>query len=248
MIVHLVPGDGHTMSRLDRFLLFVNWCSAWPNCILVANQRGLSDHVPLVLSVDVDNWGPRPLRMLKCWVDFPGYPQFVRYNWGSYNIEGWGGFILKEKLKLIKNTLKDWHQQHSKNLEARCITVKERMSFLDTTGETSALLEEEESKLHDLSVSLHSLSRVQTSMCWQQVRLKWLQEADANTIFFNGVMSSRRRHNTIQLLQVNGVQVEGVQIVREAVLNHFSSHYKATEGVRPWVEDLRFRRLSVAES
>jgi len=60
------------MSRLDRYLLSANWCSVWPNCIHVAFQRGLSDHVHVVLRVDDKNWGPRPLRMLKCWADFPG--------------------------------------------------------------------------------------------------------------------------------------------------------------------------------
>jgi len=59
----------------------------------------------------------------------------------------------------------------------------ERMSILDIKGETSALMEEEVDEIHDLSVNLHSLSRIQTSVCWQQVRLKWLQEEDANTFF-----------------------------------------------------------------
>ena len=66
-------GDGVSMSRLDRFLLSEKWCEAWPNCIQVAYQRGLSDHVPLMLYVDNANWGPRPLRMLKCWTEYPGY-------------------------------------------------------------------------------------------------------------------------------------------------------------------------------
>jgi exonuclease III len=48
-------GDGVSMSRLDRFLLSEKWCEAWPNCIQVAYQRGLSDHVPLMLSVDEAN-------------------------------------------------------------------------------------------------------------------------------------------------------------------------------------------------
>jgi hypothetical protein len=78
--------------------------------------------------------------------------------------------------------------------------------------------------------------------------LKWLKEGDANTKFFNGVMSSRRRHKTIQMLQVNGVQVEGVPHVREVVFRHFSSHYKATVVARPGVKDLSFRRLFVGES
>jgi hypothetical protein len=95
-------------------------------------------------------------------------------------------------------------------------------------------------------VSFHT--RIQTSLCWQQARLKWLQEGDANTKFFNVVMSAKRRYNSIHLLQVNGVCVEGVQNIREAIFNHFSSHYKASNFDRPRVEDLRFRRLSVAES
>jgi len=47
---------------------------------------------------------------------------------------------------------------------------------------------------------------------------------------------------------VNGVQVEGVQEIREAVFHHFSYHYQATVLERPGVEDLNFRRLSEGES
>jgi len=81
-------GDGSSMGRLDRFLLSGNWCSECGKCVQVALQRGLSDHVMLVLTVDDKNWGPRPLRMLKCWADFPGYGYFFRDNWGSFNIDG----------------------------------------------------------------------------------------------------------------------------------------------------------------
>ena len=99
--------DGYSMSRLDRFLLSSNWCSVWPNSIQVDHQRGLFDHVSLVLFVDEENWGPRPLRMLKSWADFPGYTDFVRNRWGSFVLNGWGGNALKEKLKLIKGSLKE---------------------------------------------------------------------------------------------------------------------------------------------
>jgi hypothetical protein len=149
---------------------------------------------------------------------------------------------------LIKGSLKEWHQRHSQNLAGRCSSVKERMDFLDTKGETSALDDDEVAELHDLSVNLHSLSRVQTSMCWQQARLRWLKEGDANTKFFNGIMSARRRRNTIQLLQVNGSQVTGVQDIRSAVFTYFSSHFKRMVEVRPGVYNLPFRRLSVIEA
>lgn len=66
------------MSHIDRFLLSEYWCLTWPNCYQVAMFRGLSDHCLLVLAIDVENWEPRLLRMLKCWESLPGYNNFVR--------------------------------------------------------------------------------------------------------------------------------------------------------------------------
>jgi hypothetical protein len=57
--------------------------------------------------------------MLKCWKDIPGYHQFVREKWSALQIDGWGGFVLKEKFKSIKLTLKEWHEAHSQNLPSR---------------------------------------------------------------------------------------------------------------------------------
>jgi len=73
-------GDGLFMSRLDRFLLLEVWFSLFPNCIQTALPRGLSDHCPISLTIDDQNWGPKPLRMLKCWSDIPGYSDFVKTN------------------------------------------------------------------------------------------------------------------------------------------------------------------------
>ena len=100
-------GDGRSMSRIDRFLLSEGWCLTWPNCVQMASSRGLSDHCPLQLCIDVENWGPKPVRMLKCWESFTGYNSFVREKWSSFHLEGWGGYVLKEKLKLIKLALKE---------------------------------------------------------------------------------------------------------------------------------------------
>jgi len=52
--------------------------------------------------------------------------------------------------------------------------------------------------------------------------------------------------NSLQLIHLDGVVVEGVQNIRAAVLNHFSTHYRATNMSRPGVNDLNFRRLTYA--
>jgi hypothetical protein len=45
--------------------------------------------------------------MLKCWRDIPGYQLFVQDKWISFRVDGWGGFVMNEKLKMIKAALKD---------------------------------------------------------------------------------------------------------------------------------------------
>jgi len=109
-------GDGTSMSRIDRFLLSEDWCLQWPNCLQVALLRGISDHCPLQLLVDEENWGPWPTRMLKCWQEMSGYKQFVKDKWHSLQIEGWVGYVLREKFKLIKIASKEWHSVHAKNI------------------------------------------------------------------------------------------------------------------------------------
>jgi len=75
----------------------------------------------------------------------------------------------------MKSSLKEWHYQHSQNLEGKIAVVKQRMSQLDSKGEVTELREDEVAELHELSIHLHSLARAQTSISWQKSRLKWLQ-------------------------------------------------------------------------
>ncbi|GAU27940.1 hypothetical protein TSUD_146550 [Trifolium subterraneum] len=183
-------GDGLSMSRLDRFLLSEEWCLTWPYCKQEARLRGVSDHCPLILSANEEDWGPRPSRMLKCWNLVPGYNKFVRDKWNSFQVNGWGGFVLKEKFKMIK-------------------------------GEENILSEAELEELHG--------------------------EGDANSKYFHSVLASRRRGNAISYIVVDGVTVEGVTSVRQAVVSHFVAHFKTSSVVRPRVDDLLFKTLNHME-
>jgi len=95
--------------------------------------------------------------MLKYWENFMGYNNFVREKWDSFRVEDWGGYVLKEKFKLIKLALKEWHQQHSQNLPAKILTLKERTSAIDLKGKSELLLEEEVEEIHELSENLFPL-------------------------------------------------------------------------------------------
>jgi hypothetical protein len=114
-------------------------------------------------------------------------------------------------------------------------------------GEEDGLSEEEVIEMRDISHDLHSLSSLHTSINWQQSRLLWLRDEDANSRYFHSSLSSRRRRNSIISLSVNGLFVEGVQPIRNVVFSHFRNHFAAHSTSRPGVENLPFKTLSYAE-
>jgi len=101
--------------------------------------------------------------------------------------------------------------------------------------------------MHGITHDLHSLSHVNTSICWQQSRLLWLKDGDANSKYFHSVLSSRRRRNSLVSIVENGVVVEGVQPIRNVVFQHFFNHFKACAIERPGVDNLAFKTLSYVE-
>jgi len=60
-------------------------------------------------------------------------------------------------------------------------------------------------------------------------------------------MSYRRRHNALCSIVVDGVVVDDVQPIRNAVFTHFAEHFQSTNVERPSVDNLNFRSLSVSE-
>jgi len=172
---------------------------------------------------------------------------FVRDQWHTFQLEGWGDYVLKEKLKLLKLALKDWHLRDSHNLPANFFSLKDKITSFDLKGETKDLLESEPEEYHGLTEDLFSLSWSHASICWQQSRAHWLREGDANSKKIHGIMSSRRRGNDMSCFLVDGVLIEGVDNIRREVFSHFSTHFQASNVQRPSIEGLQFSSLSQGE-
>jgi len=136
---------------------------------------------------------------------------------------------------------------HSNNILAKLDSLKARLSWLDGRGENGVLSPIEMEELRDTTHEIHFLSRVNTSICWQQSLMLWLKEGDANTKKFHSILSSRRRQNSIVSFVENSNIVEGVQPIRSTIFSHFSNHFKKQYISRPGVRNMNFKTLSFVE-
>ncbi|GAU15239.1 hypothetical protein TSUD_09770 [Trifolium subterraneum] len=124
----------------------------------------------------------------------------------------------------------------------------DRLATLDQQGEEGTLSEAEIEELHRVTSDIHSLSRMNASISWQQSRSLWLKEGDDNSKYFHSVLAGRRRGNAISMIQADGITLEGVTPIRQAVFSHFASHFKTINLDRPRVDNLQFKRLNHLES
>lgn len=94
---------GHAMSRLDRTLISLGWLRLWPNATQFVLDWSISDHCPIILRHEKVEWGPKPFRFFNYYIIEPGFHDFMKRVYDSFQVQGWGAFFFfKGKLKLLK--------------------------------------------------------------------------------------------------------------------------------------------------
>lgn len=96
--------------------------------------------------------------MMRCWEEMDGYEDFVKKEWQSLHVEGWRGFVLKEKLKKIKFHLKWWNKEQCGNIDRQIEQAKEELAKLDLKGDVGVLSSEEVENRRIYASKIHRLS------------------------------------------------------------------------------------------
>ena len=97
-----------TLSRLDRFLVSNEWLDLYPEVCQLALPKVASDYCPIMLDSNLDRWGPTPFRFELMWLEEKNFTEKIRGWWREMKIEGWAGYRLITKLKLLKLKIKEW--------------------------------------------------------------------------------------------------------------------------------------------
>lgn len=96
---------------LDRFLISDHLIDKLGLKGQFVGDRSISDHLPIWIKSNKLNWGPKSFKLFSFWMDHPDFVPIIEKDWNSFNSHGKKMFIFKEKLKLLKSSLKLWNSE-----------------------------------------------------------------------------------------------------------------------------------------
>lgn len=83
--------------------------------------------------------GPSPFRIKLMRLQEPGFPDFVQKSWKEADCDGWMGFRLCQKLKLLKHEMRDWRKTQFQAVEVIIASLLAQLHELDALEEVSPL-------------------------------------------------------------------------------------------------------------
>jgi hypothetical protein len=172
---------------------------------------------------------------------------FVKDTWEKANIQGRSAFILKEKMKVLKEALKGWNKEVfgivDLNIEK---TVKELNDLEDMIADNVCDPNQLNSK--ELVNNFWDQIRSKDSLLRQKARTQWVQEGDANSRFFHASIKARRRRNQIVSLMKGGDTISGVLEIKQEAKEHFYQHFSEVWSNRPFLEGIPFPSISADDN
>ncbi|KAL7172705.1 hypothetical protein ACSBR2_032225 [Camellia fascicularis] len=150
---------GEKWSKIDRVLVDPKWLEVFKLKLWGLPQL-VSDHCPLLVMEDERDWGPKPFRVLNAWFLHKNLRSFWESKWVEASVVGWVGFILAQKLKILKNGLKSWNVEVFGNVINKLKLVEGELHSFDLLAEVRDLDGEEKTRRSEARAEMWRLSRM----------------------------------------------------------------------------------------
>jgi hypothetical protein len=172
---------------------------------------------------------------------------FVKDTWETSCFSGKSAFVLKEKLKCLKEALKTWNKEvfgiEDLNINKTVKELNEVDERIATDSCDPSLFNAKE-----LNKQFWEQLRNKDSLLHQKSRTKWIQEGDSNSRFFHASIKARRRKNQIVSLLKGDAQIQGVNEIKNEAKDHFYKLLSEEWVNRPFLEGLDFNTISAEDN
>ncbi|MCI08316.1 LINE-1 reverse transcriptase like, partial [Trifolium medium] len=186
-------------------------------------------------------------RVNNCWLEHPDFLRFVENHWFSNNFDGKKAFVLKEKLKSLKDGLRGWNRDVfslvNLNID-NCVKELNEIEELWASDTGSVNQIRRQALSHDFRKQI----TVKESLIKLKSWLKWIKDGDSNTRFFHHSLISRRRKNQLETIKWNDRWVTEVDEVKGVIKNHFEHNFTERSFHRLVLNGIEFDKLSQADN
>lgn len=149
-------------------------------------NRDISDNKPIWIKGNHIDWGSKLFKISNAWLDHKDFIPFVSSVWNSFSVKGREDFILKEKLKLLKEALRKWNKEVFGFLDLevdKAVSFANKLELLEEGGivDNVDLFSKD---LYEANFKMWQTLNYRESILHQRSRHKCIKEGDCNTIFF----------------------------------------------------------------
>jgi hypothetical protein len=158
------------------------------------------------------------------------------------------GYVLKEKLKILKTSIKGWNKVEFGKMEESIRCLISSIRIMDLKGEQGLLETVEVEERKKLFCDLWRLLKSKETLLFQRSSTKWLQDGDTNSKYFHGCVKSRERRKTISCLRVGERWLDSSSDILLEVTNYFKTHFSSIPWRRPRLDRVYFPMISEEEN
>ncbi|XP_071719258.1 uncharacterized protein [Rutidosis leptorrhynchoides] len=229
--------NGRNFSKLDWFLVSSDFANRWGDLSLVALERKLSDHCPIMLCDRNLDYGPKPFYIFDMWLERDAAEEIVRKAWDIQVASNRPNICFRKKHKQVKHALKAWNKSMYGSLDDDLSKLMMEADQWEHIAEYRDLDENEQLRWIDCQDTWFKKDKEKRDMLRQKARIKWASEGGENIKFFHSQIKRRHSKNNIRDLYFDGKWEEDPAAVKNEVndpsllndyrpINLINSYYK----------------------
>ncbi|XP_071694429.1 uncharacterized protein [Rutidosis leptorrhynchoides] len=171
-----ISDDGVKLSKLDRFLATDNFLHLWDDLSIVALDRRLSDHSPLILRDKFIDYGPKPFKVFDVWLDKDGVEKIIQDAWDVPIRFSRKDCNFRDRLKNVKSALKVWSASTFSSLDCEINELKRKAMEWELKAESSPLSDRDRGEWLDCRRKWIEKENIKANVLKQKARIRWILE------------------------------------------------------------------------
>ncbi|XP_026420639.1 uncharacterized protein LOC113316707 [Papaver somniferum] len=210
--------------------------------------RPMSDHKPILLSCNIEDWGPPPWRFEGMWLFENSLLDLMAEWWNSFVVSGPPGFQLAKKFQLLKAKIRVWNKEVFGNIDRKFELTLDQIKLLDQLADEGSISMDQLDTRNHLKLKFEDIADMQEMHYRAKSRIQWQMEGDRNTKYYHRIAKSRRRRNTFSKLRIEGSWVEDKKTIKDSIVSHFQERFKLKDDFQFSLSNLGLNSISEEES